>query len=354
MRLLVVAGPDKADALRRVMSDGGFENVESLPDRGSLLRRCMRFRPHLVIIDLVSADEDSLRFLDTMETALDAQWIPLVLALSEDHRSATHQRVLAAGAQDIINTPAESGELLLRARNLLLTRRLQMDLRQESGRLERRLFTQAQEVDEARLETLARLAQAAEYRDEETVAHPQRVGDLTQAIARRLGLSEEAAGMAGRAAVLHDIGKVAVPDRILHKRGLLDAQETLIMQEHTTTGSHILAGSQSPVLQLAQGIALSHHERWDGTGYPRGLRDEATPLVGRVVAAADAFDAMLHERPYRLALSLDDVRDELLRGRGTRFDPAVIDALEELIDDGQVGNTGVLAGRDTRRERGAG
>lgn len=194
-----------------------------------------------------------------------------------------------------------------------------------------------QELENARLETLQRLALAAEYRDEATHQHTERVARTSLLLARQLGLSAEEASLIRLAAPLHDIGKLAVSDVILLKPGKLTPSEYDAIKRHTTAGADILAGSTSEVLRRAQEIALTHHEWWDGSGYPAGLRGTAIPISGRIVALADVYDALTHARPYKPAWSTHDAVREILRSRAIQFDPDVVDAFltldpDELVD----------------------
>jgi putative nucleotidyltransferase with HDIG domain len=187
-----------------------------------------------------------------------------------------------------------------------------------------------QELDEARMETLQRLALAAEYRDDATYAHTERVARLAQRIAQQLGLPPAQVTLIQQAAPLHDIGKVAIPDAILLKTGRLTEEEHLVMRRHAVAGAAILSGSNSAVLRLAQEIALTHHEWWDGTGYPSGLSGTDIPLSGRIVALADVLDALLHERPYKPAWEVDAATAEVHRLSGRQFDPAVVAAFDRI------------------------
>jgi PAS domain S-box-containing protein len=182
------------------------------------------------------------------------------------------------------------------------------------------------ELEVSRAETLQRLALATEYRDDNTYHHTERVGIAAEEIGTALGLGAEEIRLLGEAAPLHDIGKLAIPDAILLKPGKLSVQEYEVMMTHAAVGARLLSGSSSPVLQVATVIAASHHERWDGTGYPAGLAGEAIPLVGRVTAVADAFDALTHDRPYKSAWTLEQAIVEIQRAAGSQFDPHVVAA----------------------------
>ena len=197
--------------------------------------------------------------------------------------------------------------------------------------LEEMVAERTAELEQSRSATLLCLAHAGEYRDDETFQHTERVGETAAAIARRLGLGDCAAQMIREAAPLHDIGKIAVPDAILLKRGPLTAGERRQMERHAEVGAKLLSDGRSPVLELASEIALSHHERWDGSGYPRGLVGESIPLTGRIVAVADVFDALTHDRPYKRAWSVSRATRELVAGASEQFDPRVVDALLAIV-----------------------
>jgi HD-GYP domain-containing protein (c-di-GMP phosphodiesterase class II) len=199
-------------------------------------------------------------------------------------------------------------------------------------------------LQDSQLLVIQRLAVAAEYRDDDTGQHTRRVARLAVLIGRVLAMSREQLLLLGHAAPLHDVGKIGIPDSILLKRGALTAQEFMRMQGHTTVGAAILSGQNFPLLEMAEQIALSHHERWDGSGYPSGLSGAAIPLAGRVVAVADVFDALTHERPYKDAWSVADAVAEISHQRGRMFDPEVVDAFLSVLPqviadiDGEQGN----------------
>jgi putative two-component system response regulator len=229
-----------------------------------------------------------------------------------------------------LTKPFDPIEVELRIRNLLDTRRLQLALQRQNQTLEERVEARTHDLDLARLETLERLALAGEYRDDNTHEHAQRVGRTVALLAGSIGLDSVEVERLRRAAPLHDIGKIGIPDAILLKPARLDEHEYELMKAHTTIGHQILTGSGSQVLQLSAEIALTHHERWDGKGYPNALAGEAIPLAGRLTAVADVFDALMHRRPYKEAWPLDAALAEIGVGSGRRFDPAVIEAFRTL------------------------
>lgn len=216
------------------------------------------------------------------------------------------------------------------ARDVSVQQRAEATLQSQSELLERNVGDRTQALDEARVETLQRLALAAEFRDDNTHQHTERVGRTAALIARQLGLSQDTVALMRRAAPLHDIGKIGIADAILLKPGKLTADEFQLMQQHVGIGARILADGKFAVLQLAREIALTHHEHWDGSGYPSGLAREAISLGGRIVAVADVFDALTHDRPYKEAWPLEDAVAEVERLAGCQFDPDVVEAFAAL------------------------
>lgn len=202
------------------------------------------------------------------------------------------------------------------------------DLRTEI--LEHRVKARTADLEEAQLEILERLALAAEFRDDETGQHTQRVGRTAAILARALDLPSEQVKLIQGGAPLHDMGKLGIPDEILRKPGKLTVEEFEVMKTHTTIGAQILSGSRFPILQMAEEIALTHHERWDGTGYA-GLAGERIPLSGRIVALADVFDALTNDRVYRKAMPLEEALTEIELQRGRHFDPEMVDAFLQII-----------------------
>jgi putative two-component system response regulator len=236
------------------------------------------------------------------------------------------QRARGVGARDFLAKPFDSVEALLRIRNLLVTRQLYLQLEREQQRLEDSVEERTRALASTHIEIVYRLARAAEYRDDNTGEHTRRVGRLSGELARTVGLSDHDAAMIERAAPLHDVGKVGVPDAILLKPSALSAGELDIIRTHPAMGARILSGSRVPLLRMAEEIAHAHHERWDGSGYPHGRSGEGIPLAGRIVALADAFDAMTHDRPYKRSIPPPQALEVIQSERATHFDPQVVDA----------------------------
>ncbi|HEY5318413.1 MAG TPA: HD domain-containing phosphohydrolase [Solirubrobacteraceae bacterium] len=206
-------------------------------------------------------------------------------------------------------------------------------------RLEERLRIGVNDLARSRAETLHRLVLAGEYRDYETAQHTERVGRDAARLAATLGLSQSFVKLIGEAAPLHDVGKIGIPDSILLKPGKLSADEFATMKEHTVLGSTLLAGSDCELLRLAGQIALTHHERWNGEGYPSGLSGDSIPIAGRIVAVVDAVDAMTHVRPYKSASTFEEALSEISRCSGSHFDPRMVRAFRRLGRHATVGST---------------
>jgi putative two-component system response regulator len=275
-------------------------------------------RPQLALVDL----DDPAGGVDLLASL--APWIdgspPLpAIAIAPAGATDARRRARAAGAKDFLSKPLDPTEIVARVENVLAASQLTA----QGGELNL-------ELEQTRLESLERLARLAEYRDDATYEHPARVGRTAALLAETLGLAKEVVEAIRRAAPLHDVGKVGVPDRILLKPSRLTAAEFELMKSHTLIGAEILAGSSWPVLQLAEEIAISHHERWDGTGYPDGRLEDEIPMSGRIVIVADNFDALTHSRPYAAAWDSDKAAAEIRRQSGQHFDPDVVEAFGAL------------------------
>jgi putative two-component system response regulator len=216
------------------------------------------------------------------------------------------------------------------ARDITEQRRAEQRISRSAERLREMVAERTYELDRARTETLQLLALAGEYRDDDTSDHTERVAAMAAELARRLGLDAQSVAHLREAALLHDVGKIAIPDHILLNPGILSAEEQEVMRTHAVLGARLLRGTGSPVLQMASVIAASHHEWWDGGGYPVGLAGERIPLVARIVAVADVFDALTHDRPYKPVWPVERAVARIERGAGSQFDPRVVAAFLEM------------------------
>lgn len=327
--LIVDDEPANVALLERLLKQSGYTNLVTTTDSSQVIELCARMPPDLILLDLHMPAPDGFEVLELLAPWISDRWLP-VLVLTADSTRDTKQRALASGAKDFLVKPLDAVEVLLRIRNLLETRFLQLEFRRQNLELEQRVHDQHNDLGEARLEMLNRLARAAEYRDDATGHHTERVGRAAELIALEAGIAVEEARLIRYAATLHDVGKIGVPDSILLKPGRLTAAEFEQMKRHVRVGAMILSGSRSPLLRLAEQIALTHHEWWDGSGYLAGTSGEEIPLAGRIVAVADVFDALTNDRPYKPAMSLDEALAEIHLLRGRQFDPDVLDAFAAL------------------------
>lgn len=307
-----------------ILDSAGFKHYTHTTDPRKVLELCSSFLPDILLLDLQMPHLDGYAVMAQLASDLPIQEYLPILVLTADITTAAKQRALASGANDFLSKPLDTTEVILRIKNLLRTRWLQAKLRQHNETLEAKVLERTRQLAEAQLEILDRLAIAAEYRDDDTGQHTKRVGMLAAIIANGIGQPGDQVEVLRLAATLHDVGKIGVPDRVLLKPDKLTAEEFEIVKSHTNIGAEILGKSRFSILQVAREIAVSHHERWDGTGYPQGLKGEQIPLSGRIVAVADVFDALTHERPYKKAWPLDKAVAEIKAQSGRQFDPHLV------------------------------
>jgi putative two-component system response regulator len=322
--------PANVAMLTRVLQRAGFQSISGLTDARGLAALLTHTPADLVITDLHMPGCDGFAVLDMLSPFINQERLPVLVVTGDGSRDSRTQ-ALAAGAKDFVTKPYDMVEVLLRVRNLLESRLLFQDLRKQNRTLLESASGRTRELESTRIEIIERLALAAEYRDDDTGQHNQRVGDLSAKLAEAIGWTREDAGLLRRAAALHDIGKIGIPDALLRKPGALTESEMRVMRTHAAIGARILGGSQIPLLQLAETVAISHHERWDGGGYPKGLAGNAIPVAGRIVAVVDAFDAITNTRPYRparaVSVALQVLRDQFDR----QLEGRLVDAIERIV-----------------------
>lgn len=325
--LLIDDNPTNLMLLRHRLSKiEGCETV-CLESAVEALAWCADRVPDIVLTDYMMPEMDGLEFIRRIRERPEMHDVPIVVVTTSDLREIRRQ-ALDLGAADFLTKPVDGVELLARTRNLLALRQSRLALQ-----------------DRAAEELVMRLSKAAEYRDPETGVHIERMARYSSLIARRLGWGAEAVERLELAAPMHDVGKVGIPDMILLKPDRLTEGEFAIMKQHAAYGWEILKGSSSGLVQLAARIALTHHEKFDGSGYPNGRAGEDIPLEGRIVAVADVFDALTSNRPYKAAWPLDKAADFLQEQRGRHFDPACVDAFLAEME-------AVLRIRETFRDQG--
>jgi len=298
--------------------------------------------PDLVIVDYMMPGIDGLEFIQRFRVLPGCADVPILMITANDQKQVRY-RALDSGANDFLAKPVDKVEFLARAKNMLHLSNARRKLADHAAWLADEVRKATEVILQRERDTVFRLCKAAEYRDPETGAHILRMAHYSQLIAKNLGMSVEDQELLLEAAPMHDIGKVGISDNILLKPGRLDEAEFEIMKQHAAFGYELLKNSTSRVLQAGAEIALGHHEKFDGSGYPGGLVGEAIPIFSRIVAVADVFDALTSERPYKKAWTLEQAVDFLNAGSGTHFDPQCVKAFLNAFDE-------VLAIRDRYQE----
>lgn len=306
----------------------------SFSDSRAGLAWVQQYVPDLVIVDYMMPEMDGLEFIRLLREIPGREAIPVLMITANDQKQIRY-RALDIGANDFLTKPVDKVEFLARAKNMLTLNDARKKLADQAAWLAEEVRKATHEVVERERETVIRLSRAAEFRDPETGAHILRMAHFSQIIARGMGLSESDQYLLLEAAPMHDIGKVGIADKILLKPGRLEPEEFEVMKRHATIGYELLQGSSSRVLQAGAEIARGHHEKFDGSGYPQGLKGEDIPIFSRIVAVADVFDALTSERPYKKAWDVEAAVDFLKAGSGSHFDPACVTAFLNAWSDVQ-------------------
>lgn len=290
------------------------------------LQWAMKHTADLVFVDYVMPEMNGVEFVRLLKTLPEYASVPvMMITIKKD--AETRCAALDAGLTDFISKPVDVHECAARTKNLLTMHHQHIELQNRSNVLEGLVKAATAKIKNREKETLIRLARAGEYKDFDTAMHLQRMSLYSRALAVAIGFTEEDAEIIELAAPLHDIGKIGIPDSILLKKGALDADEMEIMRKHPLMGYEILQDSPSEYLQKGGEIALAHHERFDGTGYPYGLKGNKIPVSARIVAIADVFDALTSKRPYKEAWSLDQAFEYICNESGKHFDPELVTAM---------------------------
>ena len=330
--IIVDDNPVNLKLMESLVRRAGDYTPLTFQDSAEGMAWCLNNVPDLLIVDYMMPPPDGLEIIRRFrENPLNAD-IP-VLMITADHEKETRYAALESGANDFLTKPIDNAEFRARLRNMLALRRSQKALSDRAAWLAEKVAEATEHILDREREMITRLSRAAEFRDPETGAHIQRMSNYSRLIARQLGLPREEQELILRASPMHDVGKIAIRDDILLKPGRLDPEEFEIMKTHAEKGYELLSGSSSSLLDVAASIAWTHHEKFDGSGYPRGLAGEAIPLYGRIVAVADVFDALTTERPYKKAWEIEHAVRFLEEGAGSHFDPACAQAFIARLDE---------------------
>ena len=318
--------------LEKILRQNGYKNVKAVTDPKYALKIYNEFRPDLLLLDIRLHGCDGIDILSQIRKIDDNIFLPVII-ITPQNDIDSKMVVLKHGAQDYICEPFDNTEILVRIQNALTMRFLHMRIKEDDEQLEYETTKNTKVVGDLQSELIERLLKVAECRDIGSVNHLTRIGMYAYVLAKGTGMSEKESKLLSIAAKLHDIGKIGIPDEILFKPEKLNKDEWEKMKTHTTKGADILKDGSSEIITLAETIALTHHEKWDGTGYPNGLKGDQIPLMGRITALIDVFDALLTERPYKKAWELDKVISYIRSESGLHFDPAVVFAFINNLDE---------------------
>ena len=310
--------------LTKILEMAGYTQVFSTTDPNQVQAMHQAEPYDLILLDIQMPELDGFGVMEQLKQNAGDDYVP-VLVLTAATDNDTRIRALEGGAKDFLTKPFNRIEVLNRIRNMLEVRLLHNRLREQNEALEQTVRKRTAQIEATQLEIIQRLGRAAEFRDNETAYHIIRMSKYAALIAEESGLGQELCSLILNASPMHDIGKIGIPDSVLLKPGKLDPDEWEIMKGHAEIGARILSGHNSPLMAMGSEIALNHHERWDGAGYPQGLSGEAIPITARIVAIADVFDALTSSRPYKKAWPLEKALDEIKRGADKQFDAKMVE-----------------------------
>ncbi|AFV00058.1 HD domain-containing phosphohydrolase [Simiduia agarivorans] len=317
--------------VEKILRQDGFNNIYSTTDAKSVRDLYREHDFDAILLDVHMPEMNGFDVMAELQADNPDDYLP-ILMLTADHTPETRHLSLSSGAKDFISKPFERVEVLFRVRNIVEVRMLHKEVLNANEVLEDKVRERTQQLYEAQIKLIECLGKAAEYRDNETGMHVVRMSQSSALLARQMGLSAEECEIILHASPMHDIGKIAIPDSVLLKPGKLEGKEWRTMQSHAEVGAQILASYDSKLMEVASIIARTHHERWDGKGYPEGLQGEEIPLYTRIVSVCDVFDALTSTRPYKVAWPVSKALGYLKENSGSQFDPQVVNEFIAIID----------------------
>jgi putative two-component system response regulator len=330
--LIVDDEPANVRLLEKILMTMGYENVVGTQNPHEVLPLYQDHESDLILLDIDMPGLDGYGVMEQLNVFTDG-YLPPILVLTAQHMQSYRQRAFDLGARDYVTKPFDTSELLSRVRNLLEAQMAQKYMRHQNVILERKVLERTNELQDTRLQVVRRLGRAAEYRDNETGLHIIRMSTIASLLGEAAGMTAYECDLLLNAASMHDIGKIGIPDNILLKQGKLDPGEWEIMKTHTQIGADILSGDDSELMLMAHDIALTHHEKWNGEGYPHGIKGEDIPQVGRITALADVFDALTSERPYKTAWTIEKAVELITNESGRHFDPDLVGIFLEKLPE---------------------
>ena len=318
--------------LEKILKQAGYVNIYSTLDSREALSMFKQYDIDALLLDIRMPNLDGFQVMDLLKQELTEDYLP-ILVLTAELTPETRAKALGGGAKDFLAKPFDRLEALQRVRNMLEVRLLHKQVKLQNKTLEAKVAERTKQLEESRHDVIQRLGLAAEYKDNETGNHVLRMSKFSQLLAKEIGLTDVEAELILNASPMHDVGKIGIPDSVLLKPGKLNGEEWAIMQSHVRIGGEILSGGGSKLMEVARSIALTHHEKWDGSGYPEGLSAEDIPIEGRICALCDVFDALTSERPYKSAWPIEKAMALIREESGKHFDPDLVEAFENILDD---------------------
>lgn len=325
--LVVDDNPANIQVVKGLLKKFGFHKITTSTNALEVTALYKEIGFDVILLDIHMPLMDGFQVMQQLHAQHPEDYIP-VLVLTADTSTEIKQKSLAHGAKDFLSKPFDKDEVYARVRNIMHVSLLQKALKEQNCILEIKVRERTRQLEETHVKLIQCLGRAAEYRDNETGMHVLRIGKMTQALGARLGLSEQECLTISQASPMHDLGKIGITDHVLMNPGKLDAEQWAHMQTHTQIGGDILRSVGGELLDTAAIIAETHHEKWDGSGYPKGLKEKEIPLITRITTVCDVFDALMSERPYKKPWTLDQAVTYLIENAGRHFDP---DVVEEFI-----------------------